>query len=192
MLLFEKDGIQIYTDDIEQAIIDICYSINVKPEDIINISQRQFKYILSQIGKRLFPDKLIKNTYSTTLQRPIYEIDNNIADILCNYYIDLCNKYNKLISLDGYSKLLNMDYDTVCRWKDKEPNSKKKSIHERLFREREKNLEDACFDSTGAIGKIAVANHLYNWDNKQSFQPVTINVLSADTLPVLSLPSEQN
>lgn len=192
MLLFERDGAKIYSDDIEDLIEQYCQELKI--DDLTKEGQRRFKYILSQIGKRLFPNVLTRDTYGvrTYKQQPLYYYCNDDTYMaLCIYYIDLCMKYNKLISIEGYCYLCNIDFTTCMRWKDSEPNSVHYHTWEMLNQKREQVLSDACFDTSGPIGKLGVANHEFKWTQPQIVKEQRINILTADSLPILSAISEQ-
>lgn len=189
MFLFQKDEIKIFTEDIDEAIQDGCTELGI--DDLLHEGQRRFKAVLRYVGKRLFPERLICHGYNITTSCPTYYYDDDIMLSLCNYYIDICDKYDKLISIDGYSNICNMDSTTIAKWAHEESSSIKFFIYKKLRDNREHVLADACYDSTGAVGKLGIANYEYGWNNPSQVNKQTATVLTASDLPILSAIDEQ-
>lgn len=82
-------------------------------EDLHRISKTRWKAALRFVYESVF-----KPEARTGKQRrciiPYSRID--ILDGLSDEYINLCNEYNKDISLYGYSILIGIDYHTLLQW----------------------------------------------------------------------------
>lgn len=192
MLLFERGDVKIYSEEVDEIIERECQRLKI--DDLVKEGQRRFKAILYTVGKTLFPDYLARDTYGVRTHKPQplnYYCNDDIYLLLCDYYILLCNTYNKLVSIEGYAYLCNIDYMTCFNWKDCEPNSAHYRIWERLTNKREQVLSDACFDTSGPVGKLGVANHEFKWAQPQIIKEQRINILTADSLPILSATNGQ-
>lgn len=176
--LITNNGISIYVSDIENAIAAACNKLGI--EDLTAEGQRRWKAVLKIAGSIVFnPDtkivlknKTYNNIYinnnipdnSNLKKSDNNRYDYNIINILCDFYLLLSDMYNKLVSLDAFTNLLNIDISTVCMWKDREPSSTEFEIYQKLFVNRESNLKDKCFDSNNVIGTISIGNTEYNWN----------------------------
>lgn len=192
MFLFEKDGAKFYSEDVEAIIQEECQRLKI--EDLTKEGQRRFKAILTTVGYRLFPNAIVRDTYGVRSSKPQplnYYCNDDVYMSLCIYYIQLCNEYNKLVSIEGYCYLCNIDYLTAVHWNDCEPNHPHHKIWEMLTNKREQVLSDACFDANSPIGKLGVANHEFKWAQPQIIKEQRINILTADSLPILSAANGQ-
>ena len=85
--------------------------------DLKTCSQRQWKFCLQQIGKYI-------NRTNSSFKGPVgrgrvsvkYTPDQLID--LVSVYIELSNKYDKLISIDGFSYMSNIPVSTISQWKN--------------------------------------------------------------------------
>ena len=88
-----------------------------------------------------------------------------LYDIL-EYYVYICNMYNKEISIMGFSKLTKIDTDTINSWGNNENklSSKSSAIYKKLSQEREESLSNKLADGKqNPVGVIAILNRQYGW-----------------------------
>ena len=88
-----------------------------------------------------------------------------LYDIL-EYYVYICNMYNKEISIMGFSKLTKIDTDTINSWGNNENklSSKSSVIYKKLSQEREESLSNKLVTGNkNPVGVIAVLNRQYGW-----------------------------
>lgn len=103
----------------------------------------------------------INNTHSN-FNMYDYEKVNNILD----YYIYICNIYNKEISIMGFSKLTGIDTDTINNWGNNENKLSSSSfvIYKKLSQMREESLSNKLADGKqNPVGVIAMLNRHYGW-----------------------------
>lgn len=100
-----------------------------------------------------------------------YEYNMNNILLLLDYYIYLCNQYEKEISLIGFSLLTGIDYSVMINWGNglglasKEATKKGTVIYEKLNLMREESLSDKL--ATGKqnpVGILGILNRWYNWN----------------------------
>ena len=91
-----------------------------------------------------------------------YDLVNDILD----YYIYICNLYNKEISIIGFSKLTNIDDETINLWGNdsNKLSSKSFGIYKKLCQMREESLSNKLVDGKqNPVGTIAVLNRQFGW-----------------------------
>ena len=185
------DDITIYNDDFEAAIADACEYLGI--EDLKKEGQRPWKAVMQLVGKKLFPDRKIlkdnnlynynNNNIPTNSNRYNYNIINN----LCDYYLILSNRYNKLVSIIAFSYMINIDSTTIDEWSNTEPSSLTFLIYKKLRLNREDCLKDKNYDSNNVVGAISIGNTEYNWNMPGVSRPFeNPKALNVSQLPKLS------
>lgn len=173
--LIHVEDIVIYNDDIEQLIDSICKELNIT--DLSREKHSRWKYILTCIGETYFKDRSILKQKSN-----IYNSDNGYKNIspnhcnaynydlinsLCDYYIKLSHKYNKVVSKMGFSLFCNIPYETISQWNDEKEyrlNPASKKIFKKLSSNSEDTLLDRGIDSNNVMGIFQAGRRLHNWD----------------------------
>lgn len=184
------DEIEIYDDDFAAAIADACEKYKI--DDLTKEGQRRWKAVMRFVGKRIFPDnKVLKDKNTVYLNNNRIPTNNNrynygILNILCDYYINLSNIYNKLISTVAFSYFVNIQEDVINKWKDSEPNSASWKIWKKLQTDREDSLKDKAVDSGNVMGVFQVGRREYQWDMPGVREDASSRrVLTASELPKL-------
>ena len=109
----ELDIVQLFDENID-LLIQEAFS-NLESESITKLSNTQWKYVLSYIGFRLFPDnRLLFDNTPISPNTNIY--DYNIIYNLTLRYIILCYRYNKIPSVLGLSLILNIPISSIKNW----------------------------------------------------------------------------
>ena len=188
--------IDVYENDIDIYLHEFIELQNI--EDIRKESQSVWNACLMYIQRHVFTDRdnlrlktNIQNANSNILSNYNsydYELINNILD----YYIYMCNTYNKEVSIMGFSKLTNIPYITIEEWGNNYNNTNRLSsmglnIYKKLHIERQESLSNKLADGKqNPVGVIAILNRHYGWaspytadSNKQK------KVLDATELPRL-------
>lgn len=94
-------------NDLNRWLEDCCYKMGLdSANDLLKESQNRFSYVLKYIGKNLENSRWLYKYSSTTLNKQ-YMYDDNKLMFICDYYLDLCNLYNKIPSIYDYGLLLN-------------------------------------------------------------------------------------
>lgn len=85
--------------------------------DLKTCSQRQWKFCLQQIGKYI---NRTKSSFKGPVGRGRVNIKYTPDQLmgLVSVYIELSNKYDKLISIDGFSYMSNIPVTTINSWKN--------------------------------------------------------------------------
>lgn len=160
--------VEIYENDFEIAIAEAMEKYGI--EDLVKEGQTRWKAVMHYVGKRVFPDtKVLKDKQTVWLEGNRIPTNNNrydynILNILCDYYIQLSRRYNKLISTVAFSEFININTDTVDRWRDDEPSTATFGIWKKLQGNREDSLKDKAVDSGNVMGIFQVGRREYQWD----------------------------
>ena len=194
-VVIKSEQIEIYNDDFEEAIAAACEEFGI--DDLKHEGQRPWKAVLQYVGKRVFPDTtVLKSNKRIIHQGNGIPTNNNSYDyellnILCDYYIMLSNKYNKLISIVAFSYMCNMNQDIIDKWADNEPSSTSFHIWKKLRHNREDCLKDKNYDSNNVVGAISIGNQEYNWNMPGVTREHRRVALSDSELPKLSVNGTQ-
>lgn len=160
--------IEIYENDFEIAIEEACKKFRV--EDLVKEGQTRWKAVMHYVGKRVFPDtKVLKDKNTVWLEGNRIPTNNNrydynIINILCDYYIQLSRRYNKLISTVAFSEFANINVGVIDQWREQEPTSPSYEIWKKLQGNREDSLKDKAVDSGNVMGIFQVGRREYQWD----------------------------
>ena len=167
--------IDVYENDIDIYLHEFIQTQYI--EDMRKESQSVWNACLMYIQRHVFTDRdnlrlktNIQNENSNILSNYNsydYELINNILD----YYIYLCNSYNKEISIMGFSKLTNIPYGTIEEWGNNYNNSNRLSslsidIYKKLQVERQESLSNKLADGRqNPVGVIAILNKHFGWSS---------------------------
>lgn len=160
--------IEIYENDFEIAIAEACQKFEI--ENLVKEGQTRWKAVMHYVGKRVFPDnKVLKDKRTVWLDGNSIPTNNNrydynILNILCDYYIQLSRRYNKLISTVAFSEFINIPTNTMDVWRDTESSTATFKIWKKLQDDREDSLKDKAVDSGNVMGVFQVGRREYQWD----------------------------
>lgn len=172
-------------------------------ENIMSCPLNPWKALLQETGFLLWGKdrkalKLDKPThFHGSINSSNYNIyDLNKLNIICDIYIFLSHKYNKLISILNFGYFLNIDSTLIYNILNAdyhtqsldEFNTRRNEIMQKLSINRHENLKDKCYESNGAIGVIAIGNTEYGWNGNGNGNENGPNnkTLSISTLPQLN------
>ena len=142
-------SIDVFENDIDMYLHLFCEEQNIN--NLKTESQSVWTACLIYIQRHVFTDKeklkQKENIYINGSNVPSnyntynYELLNDIAD----YYIYLCNLYDKECSIYGFSKLTKIPYTLIMEWGNNYKNSVRLSnlssdIYKKLTSEREQSL----------------------------------------------------
>ena len=102
---------EISENDVEMILLTAAESAEI---DLKTCSQRQWKWCLMQAGKYLNRTKSAFKVNNPGRGGPAYSVQT-IIDIY-NIYIELSNKYNKLISIESFSYYSAIPIDSIKSW----------------------------------------------------------------------------
>ena len=164
-LIADCNGIEIFEDDFDLAISEACHKFGY--DDLTDISQRQWKAVMGYVGKKVFPDsKILRDKNTVWLEGNMIPTNNNrfdynIINKLCDYYMRISDRYNKLISAEAFSLFLNIPRDTVGSWKDDESSTTRFHIYKKLKDFRLECIKDNSYDNGNVTGTMYVGNVEY-------------------------------
>lgn len=186
--------IEIFENDMQLYLSMFCEDNGI--EDMVREPQSRWNACLTYIQRHVFNNKgLLKQSNNIYNSNGIMDSTYNMYnyDLLYNileYYIYLCNLYNKEISSMGYSKLIGISNEIISVWgnDNNKLSSKGFEIYKKLNQEREESLSNKLADGRqNPVGVIAVLNRQYGWaspytsdSNRQK------SALTAAELPKLS------
>ena len=165
-------------------------------EDMTKEPQSRWNACLTYIQRHVFSNRdLLKQSNNIYNSNSIMDSNYNMYnyDLLYNileYYVYICNMYNKEISSMGYSKLVGISNEIISMWgnDNNKLSSKGFEIYKKLNQEREESLSNKLADGKqNPVGVIAILNRQYGWaspytsdSNRQK------HALTADKLPKLA------
>lgn len=183
------NGVELYNNDIEMAIDYACQQYCI--DDLVKASQRQWKAVMRYIGKSVFADrKMLKSTelrkYDTLpFWRTNDKYDDDMLVILYNYYLDISDRFNKLISAEAFSLFLGLNNVTVSEWSRFEPGQIRYEIFKNLKAGRFECIKDRAFDNPNVTGTMYVGNVEYQTNLPGVREDTSKRVLSVEELPKL-------
>lgn len=196
--------VELFENDIAMYLQIFCEEQKI--EDMSKESQSKWNAAMMYIKRHVFNDSSILkmskplNNYinNNNIHDNMYNLNNsncNAYDIdkvnsVCDYYIYICNMYDKGVTISGFSKLTGIDESTIYDWSDE--NGRRLStasfeIYKKLHAEYENSLESKLWSNKNPVAHMAIANKRFGWNmpgvreerNKQ-------RVLAVDELPKLS------
>lgn len=183
------NGVELYNNDIEMAIDYACQQYCI--DDLVKASQRQWKAVMRYIGKSVFADrKMLKATELVKYNNNPFWCNNDKYDdemlvILYNYYLDLSDRFNKLISAEAFSLFLGLNNVTVSEWSRFEPGQIRYEIFKNLKAGRFECIKDRAYDNPNVTGTMYVGNVEYQTNLPGVREDTSKRVLSVEELPKL-------
>ena len=194
-----SEQIEIYENDLLFYLNEFC-EVNAI-EDMKKESQSVWNSALYYIQKKLFDSNYFKSKDNYSTNNKIFKESNyNSYDfdlvmyVLDIYIYDMCMKYDKEVSILGFSSLTGIPDSTIYDWGKNTLSSTASEILEKLRKYQEESLSNKLV--TGAknpVGVIAILNRRYGWaspytsDSRQQAR-----ALSANELPQLGGANSQN
>lgn len=153
-----KDIIAIYQNDIDYYINLFCEENNI--QDLCSISQNRFNALLYYLYLQVFKDIDLRTKDRVSNKYDLDKIEN-----LSNYFIYLCDKYDKIASFQAFCKLTGVDSSVLYDWAAGDWASVKASqIVKKLNAERERTLADRLASGkSNPVGVLGCLNHWHGW-----------------------------
>lgn len=181
----QQDTSNVFINDLEMYLRLFCEELGI--EDATDLSQSKWTAFLMYSYNHLFKGHdVFKQAHAD------YKcIDLDIAYNICTVYVGMCYKYDKIISINGFTKLTGIDEQTINNWKNgkhraDEPQAR--AIWEMLNLEYERSLENTLISSKrNPIGIIAILNKRFGWKEDGNLaQPSEKVAISFNDLPTLA------
>ena len=183
-----------FENDIELHLQLFCEQNGI--EDVKKESQSIWNAALMYIHKNVFRDretfrnrKLIRD--SNNIMDSTYNIyDMDMVNEVCNIYIYLCMRYEKEISILGFSELTGIPDSTVYQWgyTERKLSQKGMEISQKLTKFNEESLSNKLASGkSNPVGIIAMLNRKHGWASPYTADAARQQreVLTAEQLPQL-------
>ena len=149
--------IDIFENDIDKYITMYCEECNIS--DLTKESQNRFSGLLGYLQRKVFSkyDFYCDNNKSC--------IDYNKLFPVLDFYTALCDKYDKMISTYGFSRMIGIDESTLYITNYRNGASALGvKILKRLNAERERTLsERLASGKVNPVGVLGCLNHWHGW-----------------------------
>lgn len=196
----KQDEIEVFENDIQLYLKMFCEEQKIK--DIKKESQAVWNSALRYIYRHVFKDtdrlkshtniSVNNNTIPSTFNAYDYK---KVLDVLDIYIFDMCMRYDKEVSIIGFSTLTGIDQSVIYDWGN---NSNKLSetsseIYKKLNQFREESLSDKlATGNKNPVGILAILNRHYQWNLPGvSKEQSSRQALTADKLPDLGAIEEK-
>ena len=173
---------EIFENDIDFYFNEFCKIENI--EDMKKEPQPTFYAALMYVCKHCFKgtDRLrLKNAFPNYHNNNYNNQYSNLNNSNCNaynyiyldsiadYYIYICNKYNKICTISGYSKLTGISESVISSWGNKRLQADRLStsaicLYEKLIGEYESSGESRLWSNKNPVGQLAVMNRRFGWN----------------------------
>ena len=157
------DTLEVYENRMTQAINDFCMSFDIQSlkSEPQNVYVACLLYVNRTVFKRLKP---CKNNQSSIIDYDDIELLKGIAD----YYIYISAVYNKSVSVVDFCRLLGIDFQTMCNWRDDSIDNilsqKRFEIFKYINTMREQSLANILQTAKNPVGTLAILNRQFNWN----------------------------
>lgn len=189
----ECDQVEVFENDIELFLRQFCEEQGIK--SMKEESQAVWNAALMYIRRHVFSDKgklkqknILDDTKSI-MKSNFNAYDYDIVSSVCDYYIYICMKYDKEVSLMGFSCLTGINIDTLIDWGHNSTSLSNKSceIYEKLRQFREESLSAKLATAKrNPVGILAILNRHYQWNMPGvSHEKAPDKVLTSSELPTL-------
>lgn len=157
-----NNGITITLKEIEEIILETAQDFYI--DDLRKCPTTTFKGVLRVTGQRLFRHSKVLINFKAENEDGSFNMLNNRLNFNINllnnqcYYIYnyICEKYNKIKSLEGYLLLYAIaddDYNLILK-----SNPLFNQIEQKMVISRSNSLKDKLVDSKNVVGTLAVFN----------------------------------
>lgn len=194
------DILEVFENDIDMYLN--LFKEEQEIEDLRAVPQSVWNACLMYIQRHVFNNKdLLKqnsNIYnSNSIMDSNYNMYNyDLVNDILDYYIYMCNLYNKEVSIIGFSKLTNIDDETINLWGNDNNKLSTKSfgIYKKICQMREESLSNKLVDGKqNPVGTIAVLNRQFGWASPYTSDANRNKAsLTAAELPKLSDNKQEN
>lgn len=165
-----ENTIEVFESDIELYISLWCDAQNITVSDIITISQNRYNSLLYYLYRHVFKNAELKSKdmiYSGVLNTNNNAYNIPLIEQICDIYIDMCDRFDKIVNVEGFSRLIGIERETIYEWsRDNERKASRRTsdIAKRLTAERERTLADRLASGVkNPVGVLGCLNHWHNW-----------------------------
>lgn len=196
-----EQTVEVFENDIDLYLKLFCEEQNI--EDLKAESQSVWNAALMYVKRHVFP------TSSTLkMSKPLEGYNNNnynnqysnlnncncnaynieLVNSVCDYYIYICNLYNKGVTISGFSKLTGIGESTIREWGNdtRKLSTSSTDIYKKLSREYENSAESKLWGNKNPVAVMAILNKRFGWNLPGvSKERTSERALTASELPKL-------
>ena len=200
----EPKTIEIYENDIELFLAEFAERDLI--DDFKTVPQSVWNAALRYVQKHVFADreqlksKTNLNIYNNSIPTNFNAYNYDTLNAICDIYIDLCFRYNKEISILGFSNLTGIDNEVIHTWNTNNNYNNTKlstsssNIYKKLSSMREESLSNKLADGKqNPVGVIAMLNRHYGWSSPYTSDANRTKRVQSDAdLPKLGNSAQNN
>ena len=169
-----EDTPEVFENDIDLYLQMFCEQYGI--EDMTQEPQSRWSAAMQYIYKNVFKNGCLKlqgklEGYNNDVKGlsnsscNAYDLDkvNRVAD----YYIYLCDLYDKGKTIMGFCYLTGINQDTIYAWdrdKDKMLSSAPSEIYQKLIAAYEDSGESKLWSNRNAVAQMAIQNRRFGWN----------------------------
>lgn len=176
----QPQTLEVFENDIALYLSEFCQEQGI--EDIKKESQSVWNGALMYIRRHVFADpqtlrtaeplegyenNTYNNKYSNLNKSTCNRYDIDKVNMICDYYIYMCNVYDKEISIIGFCKLTGITQECIFDWARDERRLSPSGfeIYKKLSEEREESLSNKLVTGKqNPVGVLGVLNRHYAWN----------------------------
>lgn len=166
------EEMQIYDNVFQELIDQFCIDNNI--DDMRTASQSVWNSCLWNIYKHLFKNSsVLKSKELRHSGNQIQHSNNNaydmdaVSEILDIYIHDMCMRYDKEVSIIGFTTLTGIAQDTIYEWGNSgnKLSQTRSDIYKKLSQFREESLSNKlATGNKNPVGILAILNRHYSWN----------------------------
>lgn len=205
----QAETVEVFENDIQLYLTMFCEENDI--DNIKNESQSVWNSCLRYIYKHVFKgtnklkqkDIILHDNTCIPSNYNMYDY-NTVLEIVDIYIHDMCMKYNKEVSIIGFSILTGIDESIIYDWGNninKLSNISSK-IYQKLRAYREESLSNKLVDGKqNPVGVLGVLNRHYQWNmpgvsretsKKQTLTAADLPQLGSKNIQIAQNPSDEN
>lgn len=192
---------EVFENDIDMYLKLFCKEQGI--EDMRTAPQAVWNASLMYIKRHVFNNKSVlkisnplpgytnnnyNNKYSNINKSNCNAYDIDIVNIICDYYIYICNLYNKGVTISGFSKLTGISEEIIYEWgrNENKLSTSGLKIYQKLKAEYEQSAESKLWGNKNPVAVMAILNKRFGWNLPGvSKEQESKRALSASELPQL-------
>lgn len=197
-----EQTIEIFENDIDMFLKLFCEEQGIEdmrtaPQAVWNAAMMYIKRHVFNVRDILKQSKPLSgytnnnynNKYSNLNNSNCNSYNIDLVDSVCNYYIYICNLYNKGVTISGFSKLTGVSEETIYEWgrNENKLSTSGLKIYQKLNAEYEQSAEAKLWGNKNPVAVMAILNKRFGWNLPGVSKEQSGNrALSASELPKLS------
>ena len=197
----QEQTVEVFENDIDMYLKLFCEEQGI--EDMRTAPQAVWNASLMYIKRHVFNNKSVlkistplinynnnnyNNQYSNLNNSNCNAYNIDVVNSICNYYIYICNLYNKGVTISGFSKLTGISEEAIYEWgrSENKLSTSGLKIYQKLNAEYENSLESKLWSNKNPVAHMAIANKRFGWNLPGvSREQTSSRALSASELPKL-------